>query len=72
MVFSKFCDLTCRQVVSVLALSSRFDGRQANLEYLYDQSVSVLALSSRFDGLGTSTCGQPFNFAFSTRSVESF
>ena len=36
--------------VSVLALSSRFDGLQIQIEITNIQSVSVLALSSRFDG----------------------
>ena len=62
----------CDFVLSVLALSSRFDGHgrmQRAILYLY---LSVLALSSRFDGRAApapqNTCGA----AFSTRSVESF
>ena len=38
--------------VSVLALSSRFDGRMACLSPSAARLVSVLALSSRFDGRG--------------------
>ena len=38
--------------VSVLALSSRFDGRKWEGVELSRNNVSVLALSSRFDGLG--------------------
>ena len=37
--------------VSVLALSSRFDGRQCTRASNLEFRVSVLALSSRFDGL---------------------
>ena len=36
--------------VSVLALSSRFDGRHQRVRAGMGSSVSVLALSSRFDG----------------------
>ena len=58
--------------LSVLALSSRFDG----LVIVTDEDaaifLSVLALSSRFDGLRLqfllNDCADPF----STRSVESF
>ena len=39
--------------LSVLALSSRFDGPRKELEALLTQELSVLALSSRFDGRGT-------------------
>ena len=59
-------------IVSVLALSSRFDGLLLRQQGRIAISVSVLALSSRFDGLP-----QPFfpsqpSQCFSTRSVESF
>ena len=40
----------CR-TLSVLALSSRFDGRPAEPPVRRKASLSVLALSSRFDGL---------------------
>ena len=36
--------------LSVLALSSRFDGRRLRSYRERDDSLSVLALSSRFDG----------------------
>ena len=36
--------------VSVLALSSRFDGRLKEFGHRTESAVSVLALSSRFDG----------------------
>ena len=36
--------------LSVLALSSRFDGHIAGEDFRDDQYLSVLALSSRFDG----------------------
>ena len=36
--------------LSVLALSSRFDGRALESESPRDSQLSVLALSSRFDG----------------------
>ena len=58
--------------VSVLALSSRFDGHPVAIFYRHREKVSVLALSSRFDGpggRGTSVYG---GNGFSTRSVESF
>ena len=38
-------------VLSVLALSSRFDGRVRFLRFTVNFELSVLALSSRFDGL---------------------
>ena len=37
-------------VLSVLALSSRFDGRANRLQRRCTPALSVLALSSRFDG----------------------
>ncbi len=59
-------------IVSVLALSSRFDG---HLIVRFCQSsvfVSVLALSSRFDGHSSHTHRLSPIAGFSTRSVESF
>ena len=59
--------------LSVLALSSRFDGLEGRprpgspVPYL-----SVLALSSRFDGLEQPTTDIRDLDPFSTRSVESF
>ena len=41
-----------RQTLSVLALSSRFDGRILHPRRRHQLTLSVLALSSRFDGLG--------------------
>ena len=41
-----------RPGLSVLALSSRFDGREDRRRAERDPQLSVLALSSRFDGLG--------------------
>ena len=38
------------QNLSVLALSSRFDGRNSSNLYWQPSTLSVLALSSRFDG----------------------
>ena len=58
--------------LSVLALSSRFDGPQRFPLATGNLGLSVLALSSRFDGLRLqfllNDCADPF----STRSVESF
>ena len=39
--------------LSVLALSSRFDGPIFSIFYSVPEELSVLALSSRFDGLKT-------------------
>ena len=39
-----------RTVLSVLALSSRFDGRRPSRGDMHHPALSVLALSSRFDG----------------------
>ena len=61
-----------RPAVSVLALSSRFDGPGRTIGYLLRCSVSVLALSSRFDGPGTTASPESSAQSFSTRSVESF
>ena len=58
--------------LSVLALSSRFDGRKPAAPVIGCLILSVLALSSRFDG---HLCPQPTPrdiATFSTRSVESF
>ena len=59
-------------LVSVLALSSRFDGRARNCLLAWRDPVSVLALSSRFDGLNTRHPKSAQRPCFSTRSVESF
>ena len=58
--------------LSVLALSSRFDGRRALDTSGASRVLSVLALSSRFDGLFESACMVYNVKTFSTRSVESF
>ena len=42
-----------RTELSVLALSSRFDGRRASAPPVVKAGLSVLALSSRFDGQWT-------------------
>ena len=66
------CELwNVRIRLSVLALSSRFDGHSLVRLYRFPNSLSVLALSSRFDGLG-SLPHQHRRITFSTRSVESF
>ena len=60
------------QKLSVLALSSRFDG-QAGVCYTEQMlNLSVLALSSRFDGPQTWIFPPLYFDSFSTRSVESF
>ena len=58
--------------LSVLALSSRFDGLPVYLLKSRDVKLSVLALSSRFDGQPPCQVGGLLLRAFSTRSVESF
>ena len=59
--------------LSVLALSSRFDGRPPLATTAVQVSgLSVLALSSRFDGLLLLPHTVYFSESFSTRSVESF
>ena len=50
MVCSTSGRLCRRQLLSVLALSSRFDGPAAVADIVVDHALSVLALSSRFDG----------------------
>ena len=62
----------CIDVVSVLALSSRFDGQRWHSKLLHLSHVSVLALSSRFDGRNYDARKEGSAFCFSTRSVESF
>ena len=58
--------------LSVLALSSRFDGRDQHQWLKRVRDLSVLALSSRFDGpILMWALTLPF-VSFSTRSVESF
>ena len=59
-------------MVSVLALSSRFDGRSPTLAWPSAHTVSVLALSSRFDGRMKKVGHGKQGWCFSTRSVESF
>ena len=58
--------------VSVLALSSRFDGQCCPLPWASWRPVSVLALSSRFDGHLSFEKLVSIPLRFSTRSVESF
>ena len=58
--------------LSVLALSSRFDGQPAAAAACPCQTLSVLALSSRFDGLFRVPYLCLLMLSFSTRSVESF
>ena len=58
--------------VSVLALSSRFDGRLLKDRCHAAEAVSVLALSSRFDGHPQVYAVHLLSSRFSTRSVESF
>ena len=54
-------------LLSVLALSSRFDGQPANLSNNINIKLSVLALSSRFDGpamrTSSSTCSIYFQYS---------
>ena len=50
MVISAVMNLPAVVALSVLALSSRFDGRNAICHLLLRVQLSVLALSSRFDG----------------------
>ena len=59
------------QLLSVLALSSRFDGRSPPDTPRSAVHLSVLALSSRFDGPHQILPGTDRR-TFSTRSVESF
>ena len=59
-------------MLSVLALSSRFDGRIARLVVAAVCELSVLALSSRFDGRNANFSCVRNAKTFSTRSVESF
>ena len=58
--------------LSVLALSSRFDGLRTILLRGADGTLSVLALSSRFDGRRVVPHIIMPSISFSTRSVESF
>ena len=58
--------------LSVLALSSRFDGLPWRVRWPASFSLSVLALSSRFDGLIPIRTALRLLDTFSTRSVESF
>ena len=50
MVLRSWMTMTQTICLSVLALSSRFDGRIRYSSMLASVSLSVLALSSRFDG----------------------
>ena len=63
---------TRRPFLSVLALSSRFDGRESQRIQAHILELSVLALSSRFDGRAIKSTQTLPPRAFSTRSVESF
>ena len=58
--------------LSVLALSSRFDGLVCPAARHAAASLSVLALSSRFDGRRQARVESVNGQCFSTRSVESF
>ena len=58
--------------LSVLALSSRFDGRIVQFSHAQKTQLSVLALSSRFDGRLLAVDAAVRFPSFSTRSVESF
>ena len=59
--------------LSVLALSSRFDGPYLTVrKQRAKRNLSVLALSSRFDGPVLVTDTGDAAHTFSTRSVESF
>ena len=61
-----------RSDLSVLALSSRFDGPPVLVWPAPYQQLSVLALSSRFDGQRIRSRVSASYTSFSTRSVESF
>ena len=61
-----------KRQLSVLALSSRFDGLSSSCVLLLSIALSVLALSSRFDGHGSVRIALSNFQSFSTRSVESF
>ena len=50
MVSSTSTPIATSALLSVLALSSRFDGRNCRREPTHTKYLSVLALSSRFDG----------------------
>ena len=58
--------------LSVLALSSRFDGLLTRPATVNRRGLSVLALSSRFDGRMVQPLHRRHHPSFSTRSVESF
>ena len=65
----------CRLIsgsLSVLALSSRFDGPTLYMRVDTNVTLSVLALSSRFDGHCRLQKLPRAPHTFSTRSVESF
>ena len=61
-----------QETLSVLALSSRFDGRELQAAVDAITGLSVLALSSRFDGQCIRFSPFVGDRSFSTRSVESF
>ena len=72
MVFQLLIAAMISSVLSVLALSSRFDGQSDFRAYRGKVGLSVLALSSRFDGrIHPALASHPLA-TFSTRSVESF
>ena len=72
MVVEYWSDQRIEDDLSVLALSSRFDGRPQPPAGRCPARLSVLALSSRFDGHSLVTPGSFCTRSFSTRSVESF
>ena len=72
MVVQKLLRQGPRWTLSVLALSSRFDGRSRQSCAVPAHSLSVLALSSRFDGHPDLHWLYDVGVSFSTRSVESF
>ena len=65
-------DTAAGRILSVLALSSRFDGPQHWKKDNCIVRLSVLALSSRFDGHARMSRKKRMPLPFSTRSVESF
>ena len=72
MVWQRTVVEAARLYLSVLALSSRFDGHRPMHFLCIAKSLSVLALSSRFDGRYLAPMDVFAPIAFSTRSVESF
>ena len=64
MVAALPCEQRHSMVLSVLALSSRFDGHLPSSQPLSTLALSVLALSSRFDGLLKRLAVQVADLAF--------